>query len=48
VSISIFLFSLLFVCVHNRVLSLFSDGTVIVLLEGEEDEDDGVALDTRR
>jgi hypothetical protein len=28
-----FLSSLLFVCVHNRALSLFSDGTVVKLLE---------------
>jgi hypothetical protein len=48
VSISIFLSSLLFVCVHNRVLSLFSDGIVVELLEGEEDEDDDAALDTHR
>jgi hypothetical protein len=33
---------------HNRVLSLFSDSAVVELLEGEEDEDDGAALDTRR
>jgi hypothetical protein len=48
VSISIFLSSLLFVCVLNRVLYLFSDGTVVELLEGEDDEDDGAALDTHR
>jgi hypothetical protein len=27
---------------------LFSDSAVVELLEGEEDEDDGAALDTRR
>jgi hypothetical protein len=32
--------------VHNRVLSLFSDGIMVELLEGEEDEDDDAALDT--
>jgi hypothetical protein len=48
VSISIFLSSLLFVRVLNRVLSIFSDGTVVELLEGEEDEDNDVALETRR
>jgi hypothetical protein len=45
---NIFLSSLLFVLVLNRVLSLFSDGTMVELLEGVEDEDDDVALDTRR
>jgi hypothetical protein len=39
---------LLFVIVLNRVLSPLSDGTVVEMLEGEEDEDDDVALDTRR
>jgi hypothetical protein len=33
---------------YNRVLSLFSDGTVVELLKGEDDEDDDVALVTRR
>jgi hypothetical protein len=37
-----------FVCVLNRVLSPFSDGTMVELLEDEEDEDDDAALDTRR
>jgi hypothetical protein len=46
--ISLFLSPLLFVCVHNRIFSLFSDGTVVELLEGEVDEDDDAALDTRR
>jgi hypothetical protein len=46
VSISIFLCFLLFVRVLNRVLYLFSDGIVVELLEGEEDEDDDAALDT--
>jgi hypothetical protein len=45
---NIFLSSLLFVRVLNRVLSLFSDGNVVELLEGEEDEDDDAALDTRQ
>jgi hypothetical protein len=40
--------SLLFVRVHSQVLSLFLDGIVVELLEGEEDEDDDVALDTHR
>jgi hypothetical protein len=48
VSISIFLSSYLFVRVLNRVLYLFSDGTVVELLEGEEDEDDDVTFDTCR
>jgi hypothetical protein len=48
VNISIFLFSLLFVRVLSQVLSLFSDGTVIELFEGEEDEGDDAALDTRQ
>jgi hypothetical protein len=38
---------LLFVYVLNRVLSPFSDGTVVELLEGEDDDDDDdAALDT--
>jgi hypothetical protein len=48
VSISIFLPSLYFVRVLNRVLSPFSDGTVVELLEGEDDEDDDTALNTRQ
>jgi hypothetical protein len=48
VSISIFLFFLLFVCVLNRVLSLFSYGTMVELFKGEEDEGDDAALDTRQ
>jgi hypothetical protein len=32
----------------NRVLSPFSDGTMFELLEGEEDKDDDVALNTRQ
>ena len=40
---------LLFICAFDRVLfSLFSAGTVAVLLETEEDEDDNVPLITRR
>jgi hypothetical protein len=39
---------LLLVYVLNRVLSPFSDGTVVELLEGEEDDDDDVALNTRQ
>jgi hypothetical protein len=46
--ISLFLSLLLFVCVHNRVLSLFSDGTMVELLQGEEDEEDDVTLNTHR
>jgi hypothetical protein len=38
--------SVLFVHVLSRVLFLFSDGTVVELLKGEEEEDDDVALDT--
>jgi hypothetical protein len=34
--------------VHNRVLSLFSDGIVVELLEGEEDEEDDATLTTRQ
>jgi hypothetical protein len=45
--ISLF-FHLLFVCVYNKVLSLFSDGTMVELLEDEEDEEDDVTLNTRR
>jgi hypothetical protein len=45
---SIFLSSLLFVRVLNRVLFPFSDSTVVKLLKGEEDEEGDVALDTRR
>jgi hypothetical protein len=37
-----------FVCALNRVLSPFSDGTVVELLEGEEDEDDDATLDICR
>jgi hypothetical protein len=33
---------------YNRVLSLFSDGTMVELLEGEEDEEDDATLNTRR
>jgi hypothetical protein len=35
-------------CVHvlNRVLSLFSDGIVVELLEGKEGEHDDASLDT--
>jgi hypothetical protein len=43
--IDIFLSSLLFIYVLNRVISPFSDGTVVELLEGEEDD---AALDTHR
>jgi hypothetical protein len=45
---NIFLSSVLFVRVLSQVLFLFSDGTVVELLEGEEEEDDNAALDTRR
>jgi hypothetical protein len=34
--------------VHNQLLSLFLDGTVVELLEGEEDEEDDATLNTRR
>ena len=48
-SILICLVFLLFICAFDRVLfSLFLDGVVAVLLETEEDEDDNVALITRR
>jgi hypothetical protein len=46
--ISLFYPLLLFVCVHNRVLSIFSDGIMVELLEGEEDEDEDAALVTRQ
>jgi hypothetical protein len=31
---------------YNRVLSLFSDGTVVELLESEDDEDDDELLES--
>jgi hypothetical protein len=34
--------------VHNQVLSLFSDGTLVELLEGEADEEEDATLNTRR
>jgi hypothetical protein len=46
--ISLFYPLLLFVCVHNQVLSLFSDGTLVELLEGEADEEEDPTLNTRR
>ena len=46
--INMFCLFLLFVCAFNRVLSPFSDGTVVDLLETEEDENDDAALITRR
>jgi hypothetical protein len=33
---------------YNRVLFLFSDGTVVELLEGEVDEEEDATLNTRR
>ena len=46
--INMFCLFLLFVCAFDRVLSPFSYGTVVDLLESEEDEDDDAALITRR
>jgi hypothetical protein len=33
---------------YNRVLFVFSDGTVAELLEGKEDEEDDATLNTHR